>query len=618
MSLPFLAALGGASALLLAALLTPAVRSVALRGGLVRGAQADRWHKRPTPAVGGIAIFASFLGAVGVLLLAGEEILLSGLEIPVPRAVLPWPFWLGLLAGSATAFAVGVVDDLRPLRPLTKLAGQMVAATLLILSGIGVWLTGVYLLDAAISLFWFLAVTNALNLLDNMDGVAAGTAAIAAGFLAVLALLEGQAALFVVAISFVGATLGFLAHNYPPARIFMGDSGSLFLGLFLAGMALMPAPGLSRSLLAILAAPALVLAIPLLDTTLVTVGRVLEGRPISQGGTDHTSHRLVALGASEERTLWTLWILALLGGGVGLLLRTAARAQAALLGGLLLVALVLIAVYLLRVRFQAFSTEVRERVPLYRVVLELHQRFPVGSFLLDALLLGLAYYGAYLLRWDAQALEAELAYFQTSVTVVVAAKLLAFTVSGVYGHRWEGFGLQEGWRLLRANGLGTVLALTGLFLVERVGLSRGVFALDLLLATVLTLGVRLSFRVLERSAGQWARSGVPALLVGGPTEVRVLLRLLEAGLYQADGVEELRPVAIADPHFSRSRAAMQGLPVYGTPQGVEEALRQSRAGAVVLLDAGTDGLPSSVRSVLEGWGAVDVYRLRVGLERERG
>src|SRR5207249_2874919 len=102
---------------------------------------------------------------------------------------------------------------------------------------------------------------------------------------------------------------------------FMGDSGSLFLGLFLAGLSLSPTPGLSRSLFAVVAVPVLILAIPILDTTVVTLGRVLEGRPIAQGGKDHTSHRLLALGVSEKRTVWVLWSLAAAGGAVAMLFR---------------------------------------------------------------------------------------------------------------------------------------------------------------------------------------------------------------------------------------------------------------------------------------------------------
>ena len=472
-----------ALALISTAVLTPVVRGAALAAGLVRQTQADRWHSRPTPAVGGVAIFLGFGVALGVgYLIAPGSV--NPLGARAPQALLPWPARDGLLAAGAMMFLVGLVDDLLALRPVQKLAGQILAAALLVLSGIGVWATGSYVADATLSVLWFVAISNAMNLLDNMDGLAAGTAAIAAGYLSLLFILEGQTELLFLSLAFGGALLGFLAHNYPPARIFMGDSGSLFLGLFLAGLSLSPAPGLSRSLFAVVAVPALILAIPILDTTLVTVGRVLEGRPIAQGGKDHTSHQLVALGVSEERALWVLWNLALAGGSVALLLRSAERDTAYLLGGVLLALLVLLGGYLLSVRFRAMRSDEAAGVPIYRVLVTLHERFPLLAVALDALLVGLAYYGAYLIRWDAFELSAELPYFRSSVIVVVACKLFAFVLGGVYGPRWHHFSLDDAVRVVRASLLGTLVAVVALTLVDRVGLSRGVVVIDFLLCTI--------------------------------------------------------------------------------------------------------------------------------------
>ena len=332
--------------------------------GLVRQATGDRWHQRPTPAIGGVAIYAGFGVALGVGYVFAPAAV-DPLGTRAANALLPGSPRDGLLAAGTLIFLVGLVDDLVALKPIQKLAGQMGAAAVLVLAGIGVWATGIYVVDVTLSILWFVAIANAMNLLDNMDGLAAGTAAIAAGYLSLLFLLEGQTGLLLLSLALGGSLLGFLAHNYPPARIFMGDSGSLFLGLFLAGLSLSPGEGLSRSLFAVVAVPALILSIPdprhdardggsrhaiVLEgrpTTLVTVGRVLEGRPIAEGGKDHTSHRLVALGMPEERALWVLWGLALLGGAVALLLRSTERATAYLLGGMLLALLALVGGYLL-------------------------------------------------------------------------------------------------------------------------------------------------------------------------------------------------------------------------------------------------------------------------------
>ena len=279
---PILLLLVGSLALLTSVMLTPVIRGLALRWTPLPAASPERWHQKPTPSFGGIAIFVGFAVAVVV-----ETLLTSGdLSIREVSAgpVVPLTHRDGLLLAAVMIFTLGFVDDLVQLRPSTKLVGQLAAASVLLMSGIGVWLTGYYVVDVMVSLFWFIGITNALNLLDNMDGLAGGVGAIAASFMGVNFLLAGDIELAGVAFAFAGALVGFLVHNYPPARIFMGDSGSLFTGLVLAGLALSPAPGLSRSLFAVVIVPAIVLAVPILDTTFVTVTRLLEGRPVSKGG----------------------------------------------------------------------------------------------------------------------------------------------------------------------------------------------------------------------------------------------------------------------------------------------------------------------------------------------
>ena len=414
-----------------------------------------------------------------------------------------------------------------------------------------------------------------------------------------------------------GSLLGFLAHNYPPARIFVGDSGSLFLGLFLAGLSLSPGEGLSRSLFAVVAVPALILAIPILDTTLVTVGRVLEGRPISQGGKDHTSHRLVALGVPEERALWVLWGLALAGGAVGLLLRSTERATAYLLGGVLLVVLVLVGGYLLSVRFRAMASDEVAGVPLYRLFVSLHERYPVLPFALDAVLVGLAYYGAYLVRWDPSELSGELVYFRSSLLVVVVTKLLAFVLGGIYGPRWQHFSLDDGLRVARATLLGSLIAAATLLLLDRLGLSRGVVVIDLLLCTLLIAGSRLVFRFLEGATGSWSRDGTPVVVLGPVDDADLAVRQLR---HLKD--PNLRPVAVADPTFERLRSRMGAYPMYGGAGALENALHDSRANAVVVIGYWTGNAPlassterfPSLTAYLESRGSLDVFRIRTTVE----
>jgi UDP-GlcNAc:undecaprenyl-phosphate/decaprenyl-phosphate GlcNAc-1-phosphate transferase len=624
MSPILLAGIVAGLALVLTAALTPVVRGAAIAGGMVRKVQADRWHSRPTPAIGGVAIFLGFGLAVGIGYMLDPNAV-QGLMAHPAQAVLPLSTWEGLLLGATLAFLVGLVDDFAHLRPLPKLLGQTVAALVLVLSGTGVWLTGVYPLDAVISLAWFVGLTNALNLLDNMDGLAAGTAAIASAYMSILFFLEGSLGLAILSFGFAAALVGFLAHNYPPARIFMGDSGSLFLGLFLAGLALAPAPGLSRSLAAVLAAPVLILGVPILDTTLVTIGRILEGRPVSQGGKDHTSHRFVALGMGEKPTLWLLWGMAAVGGAIGLLLRSAERGTALLLGGVLVGMVTLVGAYLLAVRYRALGAAVVAEedadgalgggLSLYRFVIESQRRYPVAALFLDGVWIALAYYAAYLIRWSPAELPDELPYFQSTVAVYVGVKMLAFMISGIYGTPWATFGLYDALKVLRASFVGTLLAAGVLILVERVGLSRGVVAIDLLVCSLLTIGARFSFRLLEGTTRRFSQEGTPIVILAEVEDAELAVRQLPRV-----GAPRLRPVAVASPGTAFARATLGALPLFGGQAALRHALHESGASAVLLVARdGADGpLRSALKHHLETEGGVDAYALEVTVRKVEG
>ncbi len=290
-------------AFVLALTLTPAVGALARRWGLVAKPKSDRWHKKPTALLGGLAILAAVVIAWAVFL------------PPTPATAV-------VMAASVFLGAVGLVDDLLRIKPYQKLIGQVIGAAAVIATGLALPWTPWPMFNVVVTVFWLVGITNAVNLLDNMDGLAAGVAAIASACLALCFLGDGQTTEAVLLALFAAALLGFLVWNSNPASIFMGDCGSLFIGFFLAGAALLHVSGeRSHSLLAVLAVPVLILFIPIFDTTFVTLARTLAGRAISQGGRDHTSHRLVGLGMSERRAVWMLYALAALSGGLALLVR---------------------------------------------------------------------------------------------------------------------------------------------------------------------------------------------------------------------------------------------------------------------------------------------------------
>src|SRR5215469_12535392 len=277
-------------------------RSLALRIGFVAIPRQDRWHRKPTPLLGGAAIYAAFVLAFIVF---------------TPSLSSAYP----ILAASTLLFLTGMIDDAIHLKPPAKLVMQFIGAATLVYSGAHLpWVNYLWINDV-LTIFWLVGMTNAINLLDNMDGLAGGVSLIACVFLAITFVINGQTGAATLAALLAASALGFLVFNFHPASIFMGDCGAMFLGFLLGGISLLSDYGRSRNLAAVLFTPALILAIPIFDTCVVTVTRKLSGRPISQGGRDHTSHRLVALGMSERRAVLLLYLLSAISGTLALIVR---------------------------------------------------------------------------------------------------------------------------------------------------------------------------------------------------------------------------------------------------------------------------------------------------------
>jgi UDP-GlcNAc:undecaprenyl-phosphate GlcNAc-1-phosphate transferase len=309
-------------------------RLIGIRSGLIAQPRNDRWHHQPTPVLGGVGIFAAACFTVSFTFISNGMLDVN---------------WT-LMAAPALMFMLGLVDDIHPLSPSVKLFGQITAAVLVIFVG------GFYIrffpwtaANVLLTLIWLVGITNAMNLLDNMDGLAGGIAFIAAVLMSFLAYRNGDQGLLTISLALAGSVLAFLCFNFPPARIFMGDSGSMFIGFTLAELAVARRTTASN-VLAVLAVPVLVFLLPILDTTLVTVTRVLRGRSPVKGGRDHASHRLVSSGLSERQTIMILYGISILSGAAGMGLEALDYGLSLALIPALLVALAFFAVYLGKLR----------------------------------------------------------------------------------------------------------------------------------------------------------------------------------------------------------------------------------------------------------------------------
>jgi UDP-GlcNAc:undecaprenyl-phosphate GlcNAc-1-phosphate transferase len=286
---------GAILALVIVALLTPAVGGMARLLGVVDRPDGRRLNRRPIPRLGGLALFFGIMvPSLAFLDLTGET--------------------RGLLLGAAVATTVGAIDDFRGLTWWQKLGGQGLAAAITV--GAGVWVTrftfpviGVHELPdwvgMPLSWLWIVAIMNMFNFLDGLDGLAAGIAAISGATFAILALDLGKTQPAILAAIVLGASLGFLRHNFYPARIFMGDSGALLLGFTLAAVSIQ---GLLKTAAAVtLFLPLIALAIPILDTSFVVAKRLKYRRPVYEADRTHFHHRFVNIGFSQRRAALTMY-----------------------------------------------------------------------------------------------------------------------------------------------------------------------------------------------------------------------------------------------------------------------------------------------------------------------
>ena len=476
--------------------LTLVSERLARRFGLVARPVADRWHRQTIPMLGGIAI------VVGTLVPA----------VVVARTSANFV----ALAIVATAMAlVGLVDDVRRLSPQAKLLAQLLLGSVLLFLGFSLRLTGFPLADVLLTLFWVVGITNAFNLLDNMDGLSSTIAIVTAAFRLLFFVWEGDLAGALVTVAFIGAVGGFLTRNFPPAKIFMGDTGSLFLGFFLAGLSLVADQSpYSRGVAAVLIIPVLLLSIPIFDTAFVTVTRIMTGRRVGVGGRDHTSHRLVAIGLSERQTVLFLALLAASAGGVAVLSYRAGLGYAVVLLALLVIGLVLLGIHLGRVRVVQ-ALERPDSGSVVRVLADFQYKRQVFTLLLDACLIPLAYYSAYVIRFE-DALPLYLGDFYRSLPAVLTVQLIVFAGFGLYRGIWQFTSVPDMVRIGKAAALGTMASVVLLVYAQRfVGFSRTVFLLDALLLVVLweSALVPLPGRGAPRPAGR-LREG-PDLRGGG-------------------------------------------------------------------------------------------------------
>ena len=552
------AAFPAAAAAIWALLRTP------LAGRLVAAPSPDRWHERPTPLVGGIGMFAGL--SIGFWTAAAVG------AFDVTTAA------LGLYGAIVLLFAAGLVDDLRHLGPVAKLGAQLAAAGVVIATGTNVQIVDNEVVATVIAVVWLVGMTNAFNLLDNMDGLAATMAAIAFAFFAIDAVtIHPSHMVLALAVAGALACLAFLPFNLRPrgkALVFMGDSGSQMLGFALAALGLTASWKVAGTTVATLLLPILVLAVPILDTGLVTIVRLLEGRPIYQGGRDHSSHRLVRFGLSDTHAVA---LLALVAAGLGTtsLAYNVLDDQRLTLAGVLLT-------FVLLVQFASFLADVERRPVVPEGTPGLLQTFAVHwrrliEVVVDFGVISAAFVGAFLIQFGWPGTESERHLATITLPIVIAARYLAFIPFGLYRSIWRYAGSRDLVAIVSAVAVSELVAFAYLSMTQDfVDVTRSFFVVDALLCTVAVAASRFAERALVvgmRSVRE--RTGRRTLVVGAGRTGRSLTRELRETAGE-------RVVGFVDDNPRLRRRRVHGVPVVGGTSELPRLLASGRPDVVLV------------------------------------
>ena len=552
--------LGGGVALLVALGLTPLVLRMARRRGWIAHPSRDRWHDEPVALLGGIAIVGAVVAAVAL----GDG-----------WAAYGWPVWVG----AGLIFAVGLADDLLDIRPEAKLVVQVVATALLLYAGEAFWRGGPFWASIPLTFLWVIGITNAVNLIDGLDGLAASIAAVAAATLAVIGTAIGQVDLGIVAAALAGGSLGFLVYNAKPARIFMGDCGSLFLGYVLAVLAL-GVQSTGEPVIGTLV-PIVVLAVPIFDTTFVTVTRILGGRRVTKGGNDHTHHRLVRLGLSEQGAVLGLGGVSAVfaGSALALFWTTAQLFLAVLLLGV--VACVVFGLYLVGSRSyvprEGRPPAFTERVGAVMQALAGGVSWKsIGGVVADLLVVVAAFIVAVHLRYGGAPPAVQLGLLGEALPAIVVLKVGVFYAFGLYHGVWRHAGTPEVVRLLKASTLASLLVLGTLVAAYGAGpVSVSASILDWMIATGAVGGVRFGFRALRQYFAARRDADTRVLVYGSGDQTFLVVRHLRQ---RAD--RTVVGLLAEDP--SRHGLRVQGVTVLGGPDAVSRLAAEHEVDEVIV------------------------------------
>ena len=529
----------------IAALSLPLVKRLARRSGITATPYSDSEGAESSPLLGGVSIVAAIL-----------------ISLTIAGALPGW-----MLGGTLGLFVVGLIDDAIVLKPLRKFLMQVAVVLFVVAAGPRFGLAPWPLVGASLAAFWLLSTVNAFNLIDGLDGLAAGVGIAASAAIAVIGATHGDMAMTFQGLAIGGALAGFLLFNLYPASIFMGDCGALALGLLLGAIALR-AGGLAalQSRPSRYVVPILVMLVPLLDIAIVSVSRMATGSPISRRGLDHSHHRLLLLGLSERRAVGVCWGVASLSAVCAVVLAIMPHFYVVATLPFIALAAALMALFMIDLTFDSNAPGIAYdnlRGPA-RFILTFAYKRRLAEASLDFVLILAAYFGAFLIRLDFKMNDILVEQMVGSAPWVLLATYVAFLAAGVYRGMWRYAGFADVLRFANGSLLAGILLLVGSLFTPTL-LSGTIEVLFVILLFNLLVGSRLSFRTLRKGIALLEPASERVLIVGigelGEAAARYIASLRS---------QSLRLVGFADDDGFKLGKVVHGRPVLGSLDDLEK------------------------------------------------
>ncbi len=537
----------------LSLLFTPIIRIIAIKNSLIAYPRTDRWHKKPTAILGGVSIYLASIISIFFLSAPNKNM---------------WGFFLG----GTILFVSGLVDDKFHLAAYTKLFIQIMAGCIAIFSGIVLDLPVNNLLAIPLTLLWIVGITNSFNLLDNIDGLAAGIAAISSLMLFFSSLILSNNPLGVYGIILSGAALGFLPYNFNPAKIFMGDSGSMFLGYSLAVISISGTTRHLSNLLITMLVPVFILSVPIFDTIFVMISRTIQGRRIFEGGKDHTSHHLVALGLSQRKTVLLLYFVSIIFSLIAILYSRLNAFVISVITTLAIIILLFFGLFISETNSHDETTtrklRNRDNTENNKTILNtmfMHKR-RIAEVLVDFVLICIAYYSAYFLRFEGALLASNLFLIKDSLAWIILIKMSTFFIFGLYRGVWRYVSISDLLTIFKVVSLGSVASVLFLTFVFRFQeYSRAVFFIDWIILLFLVSGVRISFRVLGEFFSRAREKGNNILIFGAGDTGEMVMREIKRNKSL-----NYNPIGFIDDDPSKFGNKIQGIAVLGSRKRIKD------------------------------------------------